>query len=514
MSFINFTNFETRSPLLTGDFLVGYGNDSTSNEYKTTVKDLWNVYTDYQTLSYDENRQILYISKSNNVSLSSLSPEKAFSTYTNVYNNSSFWNGLIGIKTISSNFYNLEYSDIGKLLIINSESPTQIIVTYNDEITNGSRFKILRYGSGSVQIVSGTNTNVRSANNNSYLANRYSVATLVKILDNNWELYGDLNSIPDITSTPTVTPTPTPTFNPSPTPTETATVTPTRTPTQTLTPTQTNTQTNTPTQTQTPSITPSAETPTPTPTNTETPTLTPSGETPTPTPTNTGTPTNTPTFTQTPSNTLTKTPTPTPTPTINTNGVVVYGSGVSEINRIYYYENANLYVSNDEEIYIERDTLYGTGNWWIWSLSIDTSDPIYATINFTNPPKPWFGTWQNSSQNGPFNPMPTVLEDLPPIDAGVSTPYVRLTNNTILNGIYDWSDRLYNAFYYVRSDNSYIIADPSSTGLGYWTIFAANSLVAPFAKREDADDDSLLPRNAWSLNNNTPLSGLLISVYP
>ena len=160
MSFINFTNFETRSPLLTGDFLVGYGNDSTSNEYKTTVKDLWNVYTDYQTLSYDENRQILYISKSNNVSLSSLSPEKAFSTYTNVYNNSSFWNGLIGIKTISSNFYNLEYSDIGKLLIINSESPTQIIVTYNDEITNGSRFKILRYGSGSVQIVSGTNTNV------------------------------------------------------------------------------------------------------------------------------------------------------------------------------------------------------------------------------------------------------------------------------------------------------------------------------------------------------------------
>ena len=511
MSFIKFTDFETASPLLTGDFLVGYANNDTLNEYKATIRDIWNLYTDYQTLSYNENSEILYISKANNASLSALSPKKGFSVYTNVYNNSSFWGGIIDIKTVESNQYTLNESDIGKLLIIDNENASQIIAPNNSNITNSSKFKILRYGLGSVQIIAGVDANIRSANENTYLTNRYSVATLVKVFSADWELYGDISSVPDLTPTPTMTPTNTPTQNASPTPTTTPTETPTHTPTRTLTPTQTPTKTLTPTETPTPTNTPSGGTPTPTPTETPTSTLTPSNPTPTPTATETQTPTNTTTNTNTPTNTPTHTQTPTTTPPPNTNGVIVMGSGQSSVNRKYTYEEPILYVSDNFSIGIVYDTT--TDSWWIYNIEIDPNNPVYYTQQFSNTIKPWFGTWYHGTQDQ-YPPLPVVLEDLPAIDAGVSTPNVRLTNNTILSGIYDWSNRIFNVFYYIRSDNAYAICDPSSTGLGYWSIFDLNNVSTAYAKREDANDDSLLPRNAWSLNSGTPLSALLISVYP
>lgn len=514
MPFIKFTDFDAKLSPLTGDFLVGYANDSASNEYKASIKDIWNLYTDYQSLSYDEINENLYISKGNNVSLSGISAKEGLSVYTNVLGNSSLWDGIIPIKNINSNTYTLTLSDLNKLLLVNSENLTQIIVPNDDNIQNSSKFQILRYGSGGVLVTPDIGVNVRSANNYLYLTNIYSVATLVKLFSNNWELYGDINSDIDLTPTPTTTPTNTPTENATPTPTQTPTNTPTFTPTKTVTPTFTPTSSITPSVTPTQSVTPTSFTPTPTPTS-ETPTPTPTQtSTLTPTPTQTTTPTNTPTYTSTPTNTPTNTLTPTQTPTVtpppNTNNIIVLSSGALYSNTTYYYNSPDLYETADPNVYIEYDSF--SGRWLMWNLYLDNTEPAYCTQQYTVS-KPWFGTWIYGTQQ-PYPPLPIVLEDLPPINAGSSTPNIRLTNNTILSGIYDWSNRLLGTFYYVRSDNAYVIVNPTSTGLGYWSIFDMSDIAEPYAKREDATDDNYLPRNAWSLNNNTPLSGLLISVYP
>ena len=71
MENINFTEFDLKSPLSENDFLVGYDENGT-NEFKTTVSDVLNVFSNYQSLSFNESNQKLRISFGNTISLSAL----------------------------------------------------------------------------------------------------------------------------------------------------------------------------------------------------------------------------------------------------------------------------------------------------------------------------------------------------------------------------------------------------------------------------------------------------------
>jgi hypothetical protein len=120
MATINFTQFNTVSPLTSGDYIVGYKQDG-SQEIRATVKqitDLVNA-TDAQTLSFNESNKNLSISNGNTVSLSALVDStidngvRALSgnwqsTYTTVQNTSAAWNTDnsidLGVRSLSANW--------------------------------------------------------------------------------------------------------------------------------------------------------------------------------------------------------------------------------------------------------------------------------------------------------------------------------------------------------------------------------------------------------------------------
>ena len=134
MDTINFSQFNTKFPLNTGDFLVGY--DSTLlEEYKTNIINVVNQFSDYQFLSFNENSQILNIYKRNNVSLSSLNFPESKSAYSTVFANSAAWSDNYPIKIINESTYTLQLSDINYLLVFDTPN-LAIIEIPNDSYIN------------------------------------------------------------------------------------------------------------------------------------------------------------------------------------------------------------------------------------------------------------------------------------------------------------------------------------------------------------------------------------------
>ena len=54
MATINFSDFNLKTPILSGDFLVGY-DENTSDEIRTKIKDIVDLTFTSQTFSFNEN---------------------------------------------------------------------------------------------------------------------------------------------------------------------------------------------------------------------------------------------------------------------------------------------------------------------------------------------------------------------------------------------------------------------------------------------------------------------------
>ncbi len=92
--------------------------------------------------------------------------------------------------------YTVELSDAGKSLKIDSSSNVDITIPPNSSapFPLGSRFDVLRCGSGSVTFVEGSGVIIYSKNSNKKIAATYSAATIIKTDTNTWTLIGDLTA--------------------------------------------------------------------------------------------------------------------------------------------------------------------------------------------------------------------------------------------------------------------------------------------------------------------------------
>jgi hypothetical protein len=131
MNFVNFGTFETRSPLLTSDFLVGY-KQSGPTEIKTQIKDVIDLLSTYdkdkQILSFNENTKALTISNGNTVVLSGLSDA----------NLTTFLRSITGKYEITSTIVEVNSAAWSKTLKLFEEtfisSPLFLTNTYNNSI--------------------------------------------------------------------------------------------------------------------------------------------------------------------------------------------------------------------------------------------------------------------------------------------------------------------------------------------------------------------------------------------
>lgn len=92
--------------------------------------------------------------------------------------------------------YTVELPDAGKSLKVDSESNIDITIPPNSStpFPLGSRFDVLRCGSGSVTFVPGSGVIIYSKNSNKKIAATYSAATIIKTDTNTWTLIGDLTA--------------------------------------------------------------------------------------------------------------------------------------------------------------------------------------------------------------------------------------------------------------------------------------------------------------------------------
>lgn len=104
-------------------------------------------------------------------------------------------NVVIEQKTLS---YTIGIADVNKMIRMNSSSNLELTIPANSSaaIPIGSRFEVMRYGSGEVSIVavSGSGVTIRSKNNNAKISTQYSGAMLTKIGTDEWHLIGDLKA--------------------------------------------------------------------------------------------------------------------------------------------------------------------------------------------------------------------------------------------------------------------------------------------------------------------------------
>jgi hypothetical protein len=234
MASINFTDFDSKSSLLSGDFLVGYKNDG-SAEFRTTLNDIVNY---LKNIFVQKNNNPIYVTIDNNGFVMNLnSQENYYFTVDELVNNFKFFiDGLDGF-TLQNNFNPADFYDcnlgITTTNLIASDVPS-LYVTQKCTLStiNDDYFTLYYYNTGSLVL-------------------GFSVSSV---------------NLPPPFITPTPEPTPTPTDTPTSTPTETPSETPTETPSETPTDTPTSTPTETPSET--PTETPSE---TPTETLTETP---------------------------------------------------------------------------------------------------------------------------------------------------------------------------------------------------------------------------------------------------
>jgi hypothetical protein len=92
--------------------------------------------------------------------------------------------------------YTVELPDAGKSLKVDSASNVDITIPPNSStpFPLGSRFDVLRCGSGSVTFVPGSGVIIYSKNSNKKIAAVYSAATIIKTDTNTWTLIGDLTA--------------------------------------------------------------------------------------------------------------------------------------------------------------------------------------------------------------------------------------------------------------------------------------------------------------------------------
>jgi hypothetical protein len=106
------------------------------------------------------------------------------------------WKYIHGYTTLLSKIASYEpaLDDAGKTITFDSASNTTITVPPNSSkaFPLGTRFDVLRMGTGLVTFVQGAGVTILSKNSNKNIASRWSGATIVKTDTNTWVLIGDL----------------------------------------------------------------------------------------------------------------------------------------------------------------------------------------------------------------------------------------------------------------------------------------------------------------------------------
>ena len=106
------------------------------------------------------------------------------------------WKYIHGYTTLLSKIASYEpaLDDAGKTITFDSASSTTITIPPNSSkaFPLGTRFDVLRLGTGAVTFVQGVGVTILSKNSNKNIASRWSGATIVKTDTNTWVLIGDL----------------------------------------------------------------------------------------------------------------------------------------------------------------------------------------------------------------------------------------------------------------------------------------------------------------------------------
>jgi hypothetical protein len=96
-------------------------------------------------------------------------------------------------KTTSST---LALADLNTIVEVSSASNLTLTVPQDSSVDfpDGAQIIVVRYGTGTLQILPDTNVSLRSVDGNDFLSSQYSIATLIKRGANEWYLVGDLSA--------------------------------------------------------------------------------------------------------------------------------------------------------------------------------------------------------------------------------------------------------------------------------------------------------------------------------
>lgn len=92
--------------------------------------------------------------------------------------------------------YTLVLSDADKLVEMNNASANNLTVPPNSSVafSTGTQILLAQYGAGQTTVVAGSGVTIRSNGGKLKLNAQYSGATLIKIAENEWYLFGDIAS--------------------------------------------------------------------------------------------------------------------------------------------------------------------------------------------------------------------------------------------------------------------------------------------------------------------------------
>lgn len=112
------------------------------------------------------------------------------------YNGSWIWHGSKSELLSKLASYTIALSDAGRTITFDSGSDLSVTVPANSTtaILVGTRFDVLRLGTGELSITPEVGVTIRSKDSNLRIAAQYSGATLLKLDTNTWALVGDLKA--------------------------------------------------------------------------------------------------------------------------------------------------------------------------------------------------------------------------------------------------------------------------------------------------------------------------------
>lgn len=101
-----------------------------------------------------------------------------------------------GIRDSAATTYTLGVSDTGKAIVLSSSSPVTITIPNDStlEFAIGQTFIIIQNGTGTVTIAGAVGVTVNGAaiTSSINITERYGVATLIKISNNSWIVFGNV----------------------------------------------------------------------------------------------------------------------------------------------------------------------------------------------------------------------------------------------------------------------------------------------------------------------------------